>query len=58
MTIHHGNCIEVMAAMLDRSIDLILTDPPYITRYRHKNNAGQTVLNDDNDVWLKQPSRK
>jgi site-specific DNA-methyltransferase (adenine-specific) len=43
-----------MAAMPDRSIDFILTDPPYITRYRpHKNNAGQTVLNDDNDAWLK-----
>ena len=54
MTIHHGNCIDVMAAMPDRSIDFILTDPSYITRYRpHKNNAGQTVLNDDNDAWLK-----
>jgi site-specific DNA-methyltransferase (adenine-specific) len=53
MTIRHGNCIDIMAAMPDRSIDLILTDPPYLVRYRpHKNNAGQTVLN-DNAAWLK-----
>ncbi len=49
-----GDCIDVMSYMPSRSVDFVLTDPPYITRYRpYKNNAGQTVTNDDNGVWLK-----
>jgi hypothetical protein len=40
--------------MTTHSVDFTLTDPPYITRYTpHKNNAGQTVTNDDNAAWLK-----
>lgn len=27
--IHHGDCIEVMAAMPEASVDAIVTDPPY-----------------------------
>jgi site-specific DNA-methyltransferase (adenine-specific) len=49
-TIIHGNCIEVMRAMPAGTVDFILTDPPYITKYR--NRDGQKVLNDDNAAWL------
>lgn len=28
-TIHHGDCLEVMAGMPENSIDAIVTDPPY-----------------------------
>jgi site-specific DNA-methyltransferase (adenine-specific) len=35
----------------DRSVNFILTDPPYITRY--KSRDGRVVPNDDNDKWLK-----
>lgn len=53
-TIIHGNCIEIMSHLPARSVDFIVTDPPYIARYRpHKNNAGQTVSNDENGEWLK-----
>lgn len=27
--LHHGDCVEVMAAMEDNSVDAIVTDPPY-----------------------------
>jgi site-specific DNA-methyltransferase (adenine-specific) len=55
----HGDCVEVMRAMPWASVDFILTDPPYVTRYRpHKNNAGQTVINDDNGAWLKPAFRE
>lgn len=27
--LHHGDCIAVMAAMKDESVDLVVTDPPY-----------------------------
>jgi adenine-specific DNA-methyltransferase len=45
-----GNCIDVMRAMPDGSVDFALTDPPYITRYRDRH--GRTLLNDDNPAWL------
>ena len=54
-----GDCIDVMAHMPWASVDFILTDPPYVTRYRpHKNNAGKTVVNDDNGAWLEPAFRQ
>lgn len=50
-TIIHGDCIEVMRRMESGSIDFILTDPPYIARYRSRD--GRTVANDDNGRWLR-----
>lgn len=29
VTVHHGDCLEVMRAMPDNSVDLVLTSPPY-----------------------------
>jgi DNA modification methylase len=29
VTVHHGDCIEVLAAMPDNSVDAIVCDPPY-----------------------------
>src|SRR5450759_5953968 len=49
-TVYHGNCIDIMAAMPPESVDFILTDPPYITRYQGRD--GRTVANDDNAAWL------
>jgi site-specific DNA-methyltransferase (adenine-specific) len=33
------------------SVDFILTDPPYLVRYRSRD--GRTVANDNNDHWLR-----
>jgi len=46
-----GCCINVMAHLPARSIDFVLTDPPYLVRYRDR--SGRRVINDDNDAWLK-----
>lgn len=51
MTIHRGDCINIMAGLPAGSIDFILTDPPYLVNYRGRD--GRTVINDDNDAWLK-----
>lgn len=32
--IHHGDCLELMKDIPDKSIDLIVTDPPYLMNYR------------------------
>ena len=49
-TILHGNCLDILPTLPDRSVRFILTDPPYITRYRLRD--GRTIRNDDNFTWL------
>jgi site-specific DNA-methyltransferase (adenine-specific) len=49
-TVVHGDCVQVMRGMPSASVDLVLTDPPYLVRYRSR--SGQTIINDDCDDWL------
>ena len=46
-----GDCIERMRAMPSQSVDFILTDPPYLVRYRDR--GGRSIANDDNADWLR-----
>jgi len=50
-SIIHGDCVDAMQKLDAGSVGFILTDPPYITRY--KSREGRTVMNDDNAAWLK-----
>jgi DNA modification methylase len=47
----HGDCIETMRGLPPESVDFVLTDPPYLVRYRSRD--GRKVANDDNARWLK-----
>lgn len=49
-TVLHGDCIREMQRLPDNSVDFILTDPPYLVRYRDR--SGRKVANDDNSRWL------
>ena len=49
--IFNADCIEVMRSFDRGSVDMIVTDPPYITRY--KSRDGHSVINDDNSHWLR-----
>lgn len=49
-TVQHGDCITLMQALPARSVDFILTDPPYLVRYRDR--SGRSIANDDNGAWL------
>ena len=46
----NGDCTQVLSGLDSGSVDFVLTDPPYITRY--KSRDGRTVMNDDNAAWL------
>lgn len=50
-SILQGDCLQIMPKLPTESVDLVLTDPPYVCRYRDR--AGRTVANDDNTEWLK-----
>ena len=46
-------CSRLWTQLAPRSVDFILTDPPYITRYKARD--GWTILNDDNAAGVAAP---
>ena len=49
-TLHCGDCTQIMPHLPADSVDLIVTDPPYLVNYRDR--SGRTILNDHTDNWL------
>ncbi len=49
-SVMQGDCVDIMRRIPSNSIDFVLTDPPYITRYRSRD--GKNVINDDNGQWV------
>jgi DNA modification methylase len=47
----HGDCVQVMRDLPSQSVDFVLTDPPYLVRYRDR--SGRTIANDDRADWLR-----
>jgi 16S rRNA G966 N2-methylase RsmD len=47
----HGDCLDILPRLATGSVDFVLTDPPYLARYRSRDGRG--MPNDDNDAWLK-----
>ncbi len=48
--LYQGDCSALLERFPANAVDLIVTDPPYIVRYRSR--EGRTILNDDSDAWL------
>ena len=52
--LRQGDCLEVMKEIPDKSVDLIVTDPPYLIKYKTNHRKNKThdfcseILNDDN----------
>jgi len=45
-----GDCKQVLRQLPDACADMVLTDPPYLVRY--KDRSGRQVPNDDNARWI------
>lgn len=66
MELLQGDCLELMKNMPDKSIDMILTDPPYLIRYKTNRRKDKEhrfcreILNDDNytliSIYIKELS--
>src|SRR5438128_1165636 len=53
ISIFHGDCLEIMPAFATESIDLVLTDPPYLVNYRGRwDGERQTIIGDDDARWV------
>ncbi len=50
----HGDCLEVMRNMEDKSVDLLATDAPYGMGFQsnHRKEKHELILNDNNLDWL------
>jgi len=46
----HGDCLSVLPRLPSDSVDLVVTDPPYLVNYRSRD--GRTILGDRNADWL------
>lgn len=52
--IHHWDCLELMRLIPDKSIDLVLTDPPYGMEFQswHRQEKHLKIDNDNNMDWV------
>ena len=48
-TIIHGDCLEVMKSFPDKSIDLVLTDPPYGMNFQSNHRKVKHLKIDGDD---------
>lgn len=49
--VYHGDCVAVMKTFPEASVDLVVTDPPYMVGYRDRD--GRTVHNDRGVRWVR-----
>lgn len=48
--LYHGDCLVALPRLATESVDLCLTDPPYIVNFRDR--QGRSIANDGNSDWL------
>ena len=53
ITIFQGNCLDVMPSLQARSVDLVLTDPPYLVGYEGRwDSDRRQIIGDRDPSWL------
>lgn len=53
VTLFHGDCLAILPTLPAASVDLVLTDPPYLVNYRGRwTKKRQPIAGDDNAAWL------
>lgn len=55
-TIVLGDCLQVIPQIPTKSINFILTDPPYLVGY--KDRSGRSIQNDTTDTWMQPAFRE
>lgn len=49
--VYNGDCTKLLSRLPSESVDLVVTDPPYLVNYITRD--GRTVSNDRNGAWLR-----
>lgn len=51
--IYHADCLRILPTLPARSVDFVLTDPPYLVGYHGRWDSGHRVIvGDDDPSWL------
>ncbi len=50
ITLYHGDCLEVMATLPDKSVDAIITDPPWALGFVYA--SGKEPYNTPDSYWM------
>lgn len=45
-----GDCLSALPKIADESVNLVLTDPPYLVNYQDR--SGRSIANDKTGEWL------
>lgn len=54
ITIHHGDCLDVLPTLPSESVDFVLTDPPYLVGYQGRWDSDlKVIVGDENPDWLR-----
>jgi DNA modification methylase len=46
----HGDCVQILKTLPGQSVDLVVTDPPYLVNYRDR--SGRTIKNDSSNAGI------
>jgi site-specific DNA-methyltransferase (adenine-specific) len=54
-TITHGDCLDVLPRLPAANVDLVVTDPPYVMKYRGRwdSKTSQIIEGDDDPGWIR-----
>jgi site-specific DNA-methyltransferase (adenine-specific) len=53
VAILHGDCLDVLPLLPPESVDLVLTDPPYLVNYRGRwDGEKKAIVGDDDSRWV------
>jgi site-specific DNA-methyltransferase (adenine-specific) len=54
LTLHHDDCLGVLPTLADESVDLVLTDPPYLVGFKGRwDGARQEIRGDRDPTWVR-----
>lgn len=54
LTVVHGDCLDVLPCLPSRSVDFVLTDPPYLVDYRGRwDGERKAIVGDDDSRWVR-----
>ena len=54
ITIHHGDCLDVLPKLPSESVDFVLTDPPYLVGYQGRwDSDHKVIVGDEDPAWIR-----
>jgi len=56
VALYQGDCLDVLPGFAGGSVDVVVTDPPYLVGYRGRSRRHAAMARDDADGWWVEPA--